>query len=1342
MRFTCLIALVFVMFFVCISTASVNLISPDDMNLTHASTATFFCNATDDQNVFSVSLYSNINGNFSLNATKNIMELDADSATTLLCHFNNTYTCTDGTQGINSSSSFADGKFLEGILVNDSDTLRYPTPGKMSLSAGTVELWTNVGFDPASDTAYFFATQDQSNDVEIYTDGAGSLYASIFGVGGAAMGEQDDAYASIAGWSQGEWHHIAAVWNTSSLPMVNLFVDGSNQSTTTNDPSNIETVGSPGQYMYVGSSSTGSLQSNSIIDELRMSDISRTPDEINASYLRGAGNHSNEISNFTISVPDGIFSWNCLATNNESGVNFASSNFTLYVDNHTAPSVNSVTFAPNATDDVDPGSVLNFTVNVTDLTNVSSVVFQYRYDADWINLTMSNLSRDLWNASITTNGLDRAYQYRIFSNDTRRIENTTATSYINSTLDYTWRITPINMTAYGIISTTSPIGILTVNNTGDDTLNIDISDDWPIIDIFYNTTNPFSLAAKSVMYINVTGKFAETDSTGSMTVTLTATPSDPGKTAAPASNSTVVSMISYGGGPYIEVSSVSSPNNILQGSTANLSVTYRNTGNETAYNVTLNWSLPAGWTNESGSVSTFIDNISNRSATNTSIITAILNSSAESGTVSVCANITVNYNATYSSCKSISVSCSGTDGICGIGCFSTNDIDCPVPVSVTTGGGGSQPSIEMTSAKYGIKVTTINRTDVYRGNRTSIAVLVSNTEKLTVINSIKLSVYGYPQSQIITMPPSDGNLSYGASRRFILYVNVPEYEEFGEHNITIEASGYSKRTDSSKETKVTASAGTVLFVHSTIEDTAKAAVKDAENAVIALADAGIVDNEIENSLKAAQQSMESLDYDTAKALSEEIIKTAGTAISAKNSINTLTGLIDEAKSYGINATETQKLQSLAVLAFDRGDYKRSEERAITGMAVYKNEAEGSIIQAKIFARYGPYSPFIILGLMVTGVVSFRKIRSRKLKKCLHKLEKEERSILSLLRDSQEKTFISNKMNKWEYEEVKKKYNNRLAAITREMTDIKCRTEKKGAKAVITREIEDLQRKRFEESKISKELYKKTMQQLNRELTRAGKRTKKTLVVIFFALILSNAAFAAADASASAALETAQIRIDEMKQMELPITRANDTLAEAKVLFDKGDYMASLSMSNYVETIKDMAVEDYNLIDTAESKIEEAKLSGIDVAEEEAAFSRALEMFESELFEDSKAALIGVVNSIDEKEASHSLGGVLAASSRGNVLSYIYENRSSIGLTGLIVTIGAIIITKITESPRRKIKIRRLNAKKIRIEDSIKALQKRYFDERNMTKTEYMLQLRKYRGDMAVVKKNIEVLSKR
>ncbi len=297
---------------------SVTLVSPGDGNVSSASNMTFVCNASDDGNVYNVSLFTDINGSFAVYNTKKIMETESDASTTLLCRFDGTYTCDGGESGTASETDFATTKFMQGVRINETDTLTYPTAGNLNYDKGSLEFW--IMPDTSGDNLYLFSTDSYGgigNRIKLYTE-SGSLKFEF--IDNANPENILSAEYPIA-WGS-EWHHVVLLWdlyNNAGTCETDLFVDGSNSSTSCIG-SYTEHGSSFGTNMYLGSNKAGGSQQTGVYDEFIAFNRVLSADEIYSSYIKGAADHYNESVNWTISnISDGAHKWACLASRQRNG---------------------------------------------------------------------------------------------------------------------------------------------------------------------------------------------------------------------------------------------------------------------------------------------------------------------------------------------------------------------------------------------------------------------------------------------------------------------------------------------------------------------------------------------------------------------------------------------------------------------------------------------------------------------------------------------------------------------------------------------------------------------------------------------------------------------------------------------------------------------------------------------------------------------------------------------------------------------------------------------------------------------------------------------------------------
>jgi sugar lactone lactonase YvrE len=205
-----------------------------------------------------------------------------DEHTLLQLRFDGDYRGVDGEPGTAHGTSFVQGRYGEGVLVDDSDTLTYATPGNLNRTAGAIEFWVQpTRAEAGGEIHVFFEINYMDTGIQIVRHGGGNLHFLIF-----TPTSLTDIYAPTGHWRSGEWHHVAATWQDNRM---NLYVDGLDQASS-HSASPPETLG---EIFNVGSAPGGIWQANAVLDELRISDIPRlgNSDTCGRILVADAGNH-------------------------------------------------------------------------------------------------------------------------------------------------------------------------------------------------------------------------------------------------------------------------------------------------------------------------------------------------------------------------------------------------------------------------------------------------------------------------------------------------------------------------------------------------------------------------------------------------------------------------------------------------------------------------------------------------------------------------------------------------------------------------------------------------------------------------------------------------------------------------------------------------------------------------------------------------------------------------------------------------------------------------------------------------------------------------------------------
>ncbi len=212
----------------------------------------------------------------------------SDAHTLLLLHFDISFTGADGEIGTPNGTGFAEGRYSGGLSVDDADTLTYETAGNLNRAQGAIEFWVQPNWEGSDgrDYVFFEAGAQWFNGILIIKDGANNLRLIVWD----SAHEYGVAYG-IGDWRPGEWHHVAATWDASSLA---LYVDGQRRDRT----GNARPPDALASWFAIGSTAAGGSQADAVIDEFRISDAPRVGNSDSCSRILVADSGNDRVQAF------------------------------------------------------------------------------------------------------------------------------------------------------------------------------------------------------------------------------------------------------------------------------------------------------------------------------------------------------------------------------------------------------------------------------------------------------------------------------------------------------------------------------------------------------------------------------------------------------------------------------------------------------------------------------------------------------------------------------------------------------------------------------------------------------------------------------------------------------------------------------------------------------------------------------------------------------------------------------------------------------------------------------------------------------------------------------------
>lgn len=223
-----------------------------------------------------------------------------------------------------------------------------------------------------------------------------------------------------------------------------------------------------------------------------------------------------------------------------------------------------------------------------------------------------------------------------------------------------------------------------------------------------------------------------------------------------------------------------------------------------------------------------------------------------------------------------------------------------------------------------------------------------------------------------------------------------------------------------------------------------------------------------------------------------------------------------------------------------------------------------------------------------------------------------------------------------------------------------------------------------------------------------------------------------------AINGAENVIKQMRQADFSVTYANDTLNEAKLLFEQKYYAASEALAKKVPDIRESAIRISGLIDMVEARLYDLSSKGYDVSEAKALFESGLSEFKLGNYADSETMLNNAMNKLDEVESEESLKRASAASSI-DLVSLLLDYLWLIIIILLAALITGLKAKRTSEIRKCKNRIKALESEKGATENKIKEAQKKYFEKGTISKMDYEIALDRHSKKLADIKKELSIL---
>ena len=770
---------------------------------------------------------------------------------------------------------------------------------------------------------------------------------------------------------------------------------------------------------------------------------------------------------------------------------------TFFVKDYSAPQIIEVSYSPDTNAGIDPDTNLLLNIKLNEYTGIDTTSLFHRKltDGNWSDWNSSTLINDI-NYSDTNYGFtgnlqlsEGTWQFFVNSIDVNGFDSNSEIYTIYAYLDYTWLSSPSSFgNKSGQLGNTMTIGTILINNSGDVNLTYKLKSNWDNkYEIFYDlepeTTSGhlLNVDANTTQNISVSLKTKTTERSDNLIITVDAINSQ----AEPDSNTITATILSLTDGPFLLVEWVNYDTIATQEDTNVLmTAIVTNLGNSDANNVILDWNFPTDWTIASGNETSFPFTLAQEySVTNS--ISFNINSNASTG------NKEIIFEATCCGLESKTQTLSTTTTILAKPSTppeETGGTNTGNPGGGSGGTGGASPFGN--TQQKDLFFQTNEFFEIVRGQDNEFEIKFTNPLQSKLVK-IKLEVTGILATYLTLKNNYIAELDSNQEYNTTIQIESPKYFNPGQYELTFNINGYF--LNGKKEIGFNEQRQIQLLIHDTNKQTAENYLTQMQQYIMELNANNYKLNDMPTIINDANELYKDRDYDGVKLKFEEAQKMFNEAIDAAHQSKNISGLIGLADTQGLETPNTNRLLSLAQLAFQRGDYALALSRLKEAELTYSLETKGELnLIIFALANLDKIILITILGILAIFLFSlgFGMI---KIDTQLKQLNQENGLILTMIADTQRKSFVENKISLGEYYDALNQFEKRIAEVSEKIIQLTTRktniltfstqsTKLKKERRSLIDLVKDTQKQYFTLGLIETRLYQTKVQSLTKRLS--------------------------------------------------------------------------------------------------------------------------------------------------------------------------------------------------------------------------------------------------------------------
>ncbi|MEM2131165.1 MAG: hypothetical protein QXR96_01450, partial [Candidatus Woesearchaeota archaeon] len=281
-----------------------------------------------------------------------------------------------------------------------------------------------------------------------------------------------------------------------------------------------------------------------------------------------------------------------LVVYSETNQGLLSSNMLIFYLDEEAPLIYNYSYIPMNELDIDPGTTINFTLNITDNLEIENAFLVYRLnDFNWIEKPMIN-SSGLYKTNLTLNETNLTFFFRAYDTSNNLVETPDKT--IEVKYENSWYVVPSSYnTTSGLLGINKTLGLMSIISNSDYDFSVNVS---------YLSNRTILFNGSESLLLNVESNKNKTfeiniSSSNQIEENLVIINLTSFNNTSPKNYEINFTYISLLQGPYLFLEITEYYPVVYQGDyLSSIKAKLINLGNETAYNITIKWILPDGLT--------------------------------------------------------------------------------------------------------------------------------------------------------------------------------------------------------------------------------------------------------------------------------------------------------------------------------------------------------------------------------------------------------------------------------------------------------------------------------------------------------------------------------------------------------------------------------------------------------------------------------------------------------------------------------------------------------------------------------------------------------------------------